>query len=180
MLWIQMHWILDPDPEFGLNLDPIPDPGFCQFWRKKFKNSYRGQKFSLTESPFLNNKKIMALEDIFDQLMSLKSELGNFVFNLSYFLPVWIRIRIQKIHKTEYNDRVFLLVAFTFPFGTSGRNHQKSDSKKRVVSLCWFLLRIGWEGELQPGGRVGGEQGGGQSGRLSNEEQPRGPGGALP
>ena len=58
----------------------------------------------------------MALEDIFDQLMSLKSELGNFVFNLSYFLPVWIRIRIQKIHKTEYNDRFFLLVAFTFPY----------------------------------------------------------------
>ena len=76
---------LNLDPAFLLNLDP--DPGFCQFWRKKFKNSYRGKTISLTESFCLTiRKKEIVPEEIFGQL-SLHMN-GEFLSSILHLLPL--------------------------------------------------------------------------------------------
>ena len=108
---------LNLDPAFLLNLDP--DPGFCQFWRKKFKNSFFNRIFLFNYKKERNRSR--------RNFWSVKSMNGEFLSSILHLLPlichiftgvdpdpyseygstkfmntdtIWIRIRI---HKTGYN-----------------------------------------------------------------------------
>ena len=56
IIWIRIHY-------------PCPDPGLCYQKKKKIiKNNFSEKQFYLKINLFLNFKKIMALEELFNQL----------------------------------------------------------------------------------------------------------------